>query len=54
MKEDTLQIFIGEMSQSMINPVKVSQFLFSERYINEEALDKMETLEGSLDEKKGV
>ena len=52
MKEDTLQSFIGEMSQSMINPVKVSQLLFSERYINEETLDKMESLKGTPDEKK--
>ena len=40
------------LSQSLINPVKVSQLLFSERCINEETLDKMETLEGILDEKK--
>ena len=52
MKEDTLQSFIREMSQSLINPVKVSQLLFSERCISEETLDKMESLKGSLDEKK--
>ena len=52
MKKDTLQSFIEEMSQSLINPVKVSQLLFSERCINEETLDKMETLKGTLDEKK--
>ena len=40
------------LSQSMINPVKVSQFLFSERCINEDTLDKMETMKGILDEKK--
>ena len=40
------------LSQSMINPVKVSQLLFSERCINEDTLDKMETMEGILDEKK--
>ena len=40
------------LSQSMINPVKVSQLLFSEKYITEETLDKMETMEGILDEKK--
>ena len=52
MKEDTLQSFIGEMSQSLINPVKVSQLLFSERCISEETLDKMESLKGTLNEKK--
>ena len=52
MKEDTLQSFIREMSQCLINPVKVSQLLFSERCISEETLDKMETIEGSLAEKK--
>ena len=54
MKEDTFQSFIGEMSQSLINPVKVSQLLFSERCISEETLDEMEKLEfeGALDEKK--
>ena len=40
------------LSQSMINPVKVSQLLFSERFISEETLDKMEKMEGILDEKK--
>ena len=38
--------------QCLINPVKVSQLLFSERCISEATLDKMETLEGSLHEKK--
>ena len=53
MKEDTLQSFIiREMSQSQVNPVKVSQLLFSERCISEETLDEMETLKGSVDEKK--
>ena len=52
MKEDTLQSFIGEMSQCLINPIKVSQLLFSERCINEETLDKMESLQGSSDDKK--
>ena len=51
-KEKALQSFIGEMSRSQINPVKVSQLLFSERCIFEETLDKMETLKGTLDEKK--
>ena len=52
MKKDTLQSFIGEISQSLINPVKVSQLLFSEKCINEEILDKMESLQSSADEKK--
>ena len=54
MKEEALQSFIEEMSQSLINPVKVSQLLFSERCINENALDKMESLQGSPDEKKTI
>ena len=54
MKEDTLQSFITEMSQCLINPVKVSQLLFSERCINEATLDKMESLEGTMDEKKTI
>ena len=54
MKEDTLQSFIGEISQSLINPVKVSQLLFSERCITEETLDKMESLKGTPDEKKTI
>ena len=40
------------LSQSLINPVKVSQLLFSERCISEATLDKMERPEGTLDEKK--
>ena len=52
MKENTLQSFIEEISQSQISLVKVSQLLFSERCINEETLDKMESLKGSLDGKK--
>ena len=54
MKEDTLQSFIGEMSQSLIDPVKVSQLLFSERCISEETLDKIESLKGTQDEKKTI
>ena len=46
------QCHANTLSQSLINPVKVSQLLFSKRCINEAALDKIETLEGSLDEKK--
>ena len=42
------------LSQSLINPIKVSHLLFSERCINEAALDKIETLEGSFDEKKAT
>ena len=52
MKEEALQSFIEEISQCLINPVKVSQLLFSERCINEETLDKMESLQGLVDEKK--
>ena len=44
--------FIEEISQSLINPVKVSQLLFSERCITEETLDKMESLQSSANEKK--
>ena len=47
-----LQRHIDTLSQSLINPVKVSQFLFSERCISEETLDEMETSEESLDYKK--
>ena len=47
-----LQRHIDTLSQSLINPVKVSQLLFSERCISEETLDEMEILERSLDEKK--
>ena len=36
----------------MVNPVKTSQLLFSERCINEATLDEMETLQGTLHEKK--
>ena len=52
MKEEALRSFIREISQSQINPVKVSQLLFSERCINEDTLDKMESLKGTPDEKK--
>ena len=40
------------LSQCLINPVKVSQLLFSERCISEETLDVMETMEGIMNEKK--
>ena len=49
---DILHCHNDTLSQCLINPVKVSQLLFSERCISEETLDKMETLKGSLDEKK--
>ena len=44
------------LSQCLINPVKVSQLLFSERCISEETLDEMETLEieDILDKKKTI
>ena len=51
-KEDTLKILIRELSQSLIDPVNVSQLLFSVRCISEETLDKMESLQRSVDEKK--
>ena len=47
-----LQCHNDTLSQCLINPVKVSQLLFSERCISEETLDKMESLQGSPDEKK--
>ena len=40
------------LSQCLINPVRLAQLLFSERCINEATLDKMETIEDVLDEKK--
>ena len=40
------------LSQCLINPVKMSQLLFSERFIGEETLDKVESLEGPYSEKK--
>ena len=50
--KEALQNYVTEMSQCLINPVIVSQFLFSEGCISEITLDKMETLEATLDEKK--
>ena len=47
-----LQCHNDTLSQCLINPVKVSQLLFSERCISEETLDKIESLQGSPDEKK--
>ena len=47
-----LQCHNDTLSQCLINPVKVSQLLFSERCVNEETLDKMESLKGTPDEKK--
>ena len=44
--------YTDTLSQSLINPIKVSQLLFSERCISEETLDVIETMEGILDEKK--
>ena len=51
-KEEVLKSYLMVLSQCLINPVKVSQLLFSERCISEETLDKMETSEESLDYKK--
>ena len=50
--KEALQKYVTDMLQCLINPVKVSQLLFSKGYISEITLDKMETLEGTLDEKK--
>ena len=47
-----LECHFAEFSQCLINPVRVAQLLYSERCINEKTLDKMETLEDVLDEKK--
>ena len=47
----TRPVYIHELSQCLINPVKVSQLLFSEKCINEETLDKIETLEGVENDK---
>ena len=47
-----LQIYIDKLSKYHIDPVKVSQFLYSERCISEVTLDEIETLKGTLDEKK--
>ena len=49
-----LQCHNDTLSQCLINPVKVSQLLFSDRCIDEETLDKIETLKGTLDEKKTI
>ena len=46
-----LKANMQNLSQSMINPVKVSQLLFSEKCITETTLDKMETMEDIVDEK---
>ena len=51
-KEAALQRYIWSLSQSVVNPVKVSQLLFSERCINEAILDEMERSEISQDVKK--
>ena len=49
-----IQTYIDELSKCLINPVNVSQLLFSERCISKETLDEMETfeIEDILDEKK--
>ena len=54
MKEEALQKLFIILSQSLNNPVKVSQLLFSERCISEATLDVIETLEVPLDEKKAT
>ena len=52
MKEEALKRYFTTLSQSLIDPVKVSQLLFSERCISEETLDTVETLKDTSDEKK--
>ena len=47
-----LQHYYTALSQALINPVQVSQLLYSERCISETTLDEIETLESSLDDKK--
>ena len=47
-----LQCHNDPLLQCLLNPVKVSQLLFSERCISEATLDKMESLQGSPNEKK--
>ena len=49
-----IQTYIDELSKCLINPVNVSQLLFSEKCISKETLDEMETfeVEDILDEKK--
>ena len=46
------RIYIDKLSKCHIDPVKVSQFLYSERCVSEVMLDEIETLKGTLDEKK--
>ena len=46
------QIYIDELSKCLIDPVKVSQFLYSERFVSEVMLDEIETFKGTLDGKK--
>ena len=43
--------YVYTLSQCLINPVKVSQFLYSERCISEATLDKMEAMGDSNDKK---
>ena len=47
-----LQRRVDTLLPFLINPVKISQLLFSEKCICETTLDDMETLDISLDEKK--
>ena len=49
-----IQTYIDELSKCTINPVKMSQLLFSKRCINETTLNKTETLEDTLDKKKTI
>ena len=47
-----LQIYIDELSKCHIDPVKMSQLLYSERCVSEVTLDEIETLNSTLDDKK--
>ena len=47
-----LQCHNDTLSHCLIDPIKVSQLLFSGTCISEETLDKIESLQGSPDEKK--
>ena len=49
---ESLKKYMPSLRQALINPVEVSQLLYSERCINETTLDKVESIEGSLYDKK--
>ena len=49
-----LEHYHAAVLQAMICPINMSQLLYSERCIDEQTLDFLEGLEGSLDNKKMV